>query len=143
MCTGRRIRGTPLDDEGWECYNTLTLHSPEGKEFGRYRRTTPSRTPWIYKGGRYWEFDWVNANDLPVFKTELGTIGIIMCSEVYATECARDLAIKGRTLRCSRPSVIVVPDVEDASVGARYRESDIHRPHLEHPGFGRHSTRPF
>jgi predicted amidohydrolase len=85
----------PLDSDGMRCYNTLTLHSPDGVEIGRYRRTTPSHTPWIYKGGRYWDFDWVNATDLPVFETDLGKIGIVMCSEVYATECSRALALKG------------------------------------------------
>lgn len=85
----------PLDAEGMRCYNTLSLFAPDGREVGRYRRTTPAHTPWIYKGGRYWDFDWVNADELPVFDTELGKIGIIMCSEVYAVECARALALKG------------------------------------------------
>ena len=85
----------PIDEEGYRCYNTLALFAPNGKEVGRYRRTTPSHTPWIYKGGRYWDFDWVNADELPVFETELGKIGILMCSEVYAVECARGVALKG------------------------------------------------
>lgn len=85
----------PIDDEGSRCYNTLVLIGPDGAEIGRYRRTTPAHTPWIYKGGSYWDFDWVNANELPIFDTELGTIGLLVCSEIYPPELARILALKG------------------------------------------------
>lgn len=43
----------PVDDGGSRCYNTLVLIGPDGMELGRYRRTTPSHTPWIYKGGSF------------------------------------------------------------------------------------------
>jgi predicted amidohydrolase len=88
----------PLDSAGMRCYNSFSLFGPDGEEVGRYRRTTPRHTPWIYKGGRYWDFDWVAADELPVWHTDLGTIGILMCSEVYATECARAMALKGADL---------------------------------------------
>ena len=41
----------PLDSAGTRCYNSLSLFGPDGEEVGRYRRTTPRHTPWIYKGG--------------------------------------------------------------------------------------------
>lgn len=85
----------PLDDEGVRCFNTLALFGPDGAEVGRYRRTVPAHAPWIYQGGAYWDFDWVPADELPVFETELGTVGLLMCSEVYAPEQARILALKG------------------------------------------------
>lgn len=85
----------PIDDDGVRCWNTFSLMGPDGAEIGRYRRTTPSHTPWIYRGGRYWDFEWVAADELPVFDTDLGRIGILMCSEVYATECARAMAVQG------------------------------------------------
>lgn len=85
----------PLDDGGSRCYNTLALIGPDGVEVGRYRRTTPSHAPWIYKGGSYWDFEWVNATDLPVFETDLGVIGLLVCSEIYPPELARILALKG------------------------------------------------
>jgi predicted amidohydrolase len=88
----------PLDDEGIRCYNSFALLGPDGKEVGRYRRTTPSHAPWIYKGGKYWDFDWVTSDDLPVFDTDLGRIGILMCSEVYAPELSRAMALKGADL---------------------------------------------
>lgn len=85
----------PLEDVGGPCYNTLVLIGPDGEEIGRYRRTTPAHAPWIYKGGSYWDFDWVNATDLPVFETELGVIGMLVCSEIYPPELARIMALKG------------------------------------------------
>jgi predicted amidohydrolase len=86
----------PLDADGWRCHNAVALVAPSGDLVGVYRRTTPAHAPWIYKGGEWWwDFDWVPANDLPVFETELGTIGLLICSEVYAPELARILALKG------------------------------------------------
>lgn len=88
----------PIDDHGGRCTNNLVLVGPDGGEIGQYRRTTPAHAPWIYKGGEYWDFDWVPANELPVFETDLGTIGLLICSEVYAPELARILALKGAEL---------------------------------------------
>lgn len=88
----------PLDSEGCRCYNALALIAPDGTEVGVYRRTTPAHAPWIYKGGSYWDFDWVPADRLPVFETDLGKIGLLICSEVYAPELARILALEGAEL---------------------------------------------
>lgn len=85
----------PIDDAGDRCFNSLVLMGPDGTEVGRYRRTTPAHAPWVYAGGQYWDFDWVNDVKLPVFDTDLGRIGMIMCSEVYVPELARALAVKG------------------------------------------------
>lgn len=85
----------PLDAKGQRCYMSVSLIDPAGKEVGRYRRTTPAHAPWIYKGGARWDIEWVNATDLPVFETDFGKVGLLVCSEVYATELARGLALKG------------------------------------------------
>lgn len=85
----------PIDDAGDRCFNTLMLAGPDGKEVGRYRRTTPVQAPWIYRGGEYWDFEWVRGKDLPVFETDLGKLGMLMCSEVYGPELFRVLALRG------------------------------------------------
>ena len=85
----------PLDPEGNRCFNTLILIGPDGGEIGRYRRTIPAHAPWVYKGGEYWDFDWVNGIELPVFETDIGRIGLLVCSEVYSPELSRILALKG------------------------------------------------
>lgn len=88
----------PVDGDTSRCYNTLALIAPDGTEVGRYRRTVPSHAPWLYRGGAYWDFDWVPADDLPVFQTDIGTVGLLVCSEIYAPEQARILALKGAEL---------------------------------------------
>jgi predicted amidohydrolase len=74
-------------------YTSQILVSPDGS-VGRYNRTIP-KGPWIYKGGRFWDYDYQEGDDLPVFKTPFGTVGILICSEVYAPELSRLLALKG------------------------------------------------
>lgn len=88
----------PIDQEGRRCYNTLALIDPEGAEVGIYRRTLPAHAPWIYEGGTFWDFHWVPGDVLPIFETELGKIGLLMCSEIYSPELARILALKGAEL---------------------------------------------
>lgn len=74
-------------------YTSQVLVGPEGL-LGRYNRTTP-KGPWIYKGGRFWDYDYQEADDLPVFDTPFGRVGILICSEVYSPELSRLLALKG------------------------------------------------
>ena len=76
-------------------YTTAWLIGPDGKEIGKYRRTTPAGVP-IYEvifGKPFDKLIW--GNELPVFKTEYGNIGIIFCTEVYTPELSRVLALKG------------------------------------------------
>jgi predicted amidohydrolase len=75
-------------------FNVLTLFGPDGSELGRYRRTTPAG-PWIYRGGRFWDFGYRAASELPVFETQGCMVGLLVCSEVYVPELARALALKG------------------------------------------------
>lgn len=90
------IAGTiePMLEDAKRCYNVLVLIDSNGKIIGRYRRTTPLG-PWIYRGGRVWDFRYQEADELPVFNTQLGKIGLLICSEVYVPELSRILALKG------------------------------------------------
>ena len=81
-------------DEPGRHYNVLTLYGPDRGEIGRYRRTTP-KGPWIYEGGRFWDFGYYEASDLPVFRLPEATIGMLICSEVYVPELSRALALQG------------------------------------------------
>lgn len=85
----------PIGGSDRRCYNTVALIDPEGNEVGRYRRTLPRQAPWIYEGSAYWDFDWVPADQVPTFETALGTIGMLVCSEIYSPELPRILALKG------------------------------------------------
>ncbi len=72
----------------------LYLIGPQGETVGVYRRTTPEG-PYIYHDIDVWQFDYSPASELPVFETELGTIGMLVCSEVYVPELSRILALQG------------------------------------------------
>lgn len=110
----------PLDEIGSRCYNSLVLIGPDGVEVGRYRRTTPAHAPWLHRqGGNLGGYDWTNATDLPVFDTELGKIGLLVCSEVYATELARILAVKGAEL-ILMPTGHVSPGNLSDTIGSGY-----------------------
>jgi predicted amidohydrolase len=76
------------------CYNCLYIWGPDGKRVGKYKRTSPPG-PWIYEGGSFWDFTYQEADELPVFDTEFGKVGILMCSEVYVPELSRIMALKG------------------------------------------------
>jgi len=83
------------DDVGHApCYNCLYLYGPDGQRIGKYRRTTPPG-PWIYEGGKFWDFKYQEADELPVWDTEFGKLGILMCSEVYVPELSRMMALQG------------------------------------------------
>lgn len=75
-------------------YNLVCLATPAGERALTYRRTHPEG-PWIYSGGKTWDFDYVAGEELPVAETEHGVFGLAMCSEVYVPEVSRALALQG------------------------------------------------
>jgi predicted amidohydrolase len=87
----------PLDRKAATAHNLIVMAYPDGRAPARYRRTHPNG-PWIYTGGKDWEFQYVAANDFPVFDTTHGKVGLAMCSEVYVPEVARALALRGAEL---------------------------------------------
>ena len=78
-------------------YNLIVMAYPDGRAPARYRRTHPNG-PWIYTGGRSWEFQYVAGDEFPVFDTAHGKVGLAMCSEVYMPEVTRALALRGAEL---------------------------------------------
>jgi predicted amidohydrolase len=78
-------------------YTSHVLIDVNGKLAGTYRRTTPAG-PWIYRGSFFWDFNWQEANDFPIFETPWGKVGLAICSEVYMVEVCRILALKGAEL---------------------------------------------
>ena len=84
----------PISVKDATAYNLICMAYPDGRPPARYRRTHPNG-PWIYTGGTAWEFQWVAANEFPVFDTVYGKVGLAMCSEVYMPEVSRALALRG------------------------------------------------
>jgi predicted amidohydrolase len=83
----------PVPGRSNKGYCSEVLVGPDGL-MGRYNRTIP-KGPWLYKGGRFWDFDYQEADELLVFDTPFGKVGILICSEVYSPELCRILALKG------------------------------------------------
>jgi predicted amidohydrolase len=84
----------PIDNERRTAHNLLMLARPGGGAPGKYRRTHPPG-PWIYTGGKYWDFMYTAGNEYPVFETSQAQVGLAMCSEVYMPEVSRALSIRG------------------------------------------------
>src|SRR5215468_5498887 len=84
----------PIDAKAATAHNLICLAYPDGRAVARYRRTHPLG-PWIYTGGKSWEFQYVPGDEFPVFDTVHGKVGLAMCSEVYMPEVARALALRG------------------------------------------------
>jgi len=87
----------PIDAAQGTAYNLTCMAFPDGRAPARYRRSHPNG-PWIYTGGKHWEFQYVAGSDYPVFDTLHGVVGLAMCSEVYVPEVARALALRGAEL---------------------------------------------
>ena len=88
----------PIDRKAATAYNLIVMAYPDGRAPARYRRTHPNG-PWIYTGGKDWEFQYTPGNDFPVFDTAHGKVGLAMCSEVYMPEkWPRALALRGAEL---------------------------------------------
>lgn len=84
----------PVAEQPDRFHNVLVLLGPDGTVVGRYRRMIPDG-PWIYAGGSFWDFHYHPGDELPVFRVDDATIGMLVCSEVYVPELARILALKG------------------------------------------------
>lgn len=54
----------PIDEKAATAYNLICMAYPDGRPVARYRRTHPNG-PWIYTGGRYWEFQYVPGSEYP------------------------------------------------------------------------------
>jgi predicted amidohydrolase len=67
-------------------YNTAVLMDRNGKLAGKYRK--------VYLPREEME-QLAPGNDYPVFKTDFGTIGIMICYDVFFSDPARGLATRG------------------------------------------------
>jgi predicted amidohydrolase len=73
-------------------YNTAVLTAPNGT-FGRYRKMyLPTHS--IFEEKRYFR----QGYETPVFATEVGKIGIIICYDIFFPEIVRLLRLKGAEL---------------------------------------------
>ncbi len=76
--------------EGTAVYNTAVLIDRDGKLAGRYRKTHLPREEW--------EAGLTPGNEYPVFETDFGKVGLMICWDVQFPEPARAMALKGAEL---------------------------------------------
>jgi predicted amidohydrolase len=76
-----------FEREGHVVYNTAVLIDRDGKVAGRYRK--------VYLPYVEVEQGLTPGNDYPVFRTDFGTIGIMICYDVFFADPARSLASRG------------------------------------------------
>lgn len=82
-------------------YNSAALVGPAGAALGIYHKTHPFCTEIVTGGG------WVTpGDDVCVVKTELGTIGMIVCFDGDFPELSRITALKGAQI-IARPSALL------------------------------------
>ena len=94
---GMTIIGSMYEKVGERYYNSSPVIGPDGRISGKYWKThlfdAPNRSD-IRSGIR--ESDRVSAgNELPVFETAVGPVGVSVCSDLRFPEVYRELALKG------------------------------------------------
>jgi len=77
------------DSGGHKHYNTAVLLNRHGKIAGKYRKTHLC-LPDCHEGDRT-----LPGEEIPVFKTDFGTIGISTCMDIHYPELYTTLALKG------------------------------------------------
>lgn len=88
------VRGKRESAANGKFHICAELIGRDGTSVGTYRRTTPNG-PYIYFDIDVWNFDYEPGDELPVFDTDYGKVGLLVCSEVYMPELSRVLALKG------------------------------------------------
>jgi predicted amidohydrolase len=83
---GCYVCGCWFELEDGKIYNTAVLLDPHGKPVGKYRKThLPPVEKLLTTPG----------NELPVFSTEIGNVGMLICYDMMSPEVARCLALQG------------------------------------------------
>lgn len=80
------VSGCFFELEDGKVYNTAVLLDPHGRLMGKYRKThLPPVEKLLVTPG----------DSLPVFQTEIGNIGMLICYDMLSPEVARCLALQG------------------------------------------------
>lgn len=99
-------------------YNTAVLFGRTGRILGKYRKVQlPAGENWVYRPGR----------SFPVFRTELGNIGIAICYDIMFPEIVRCLALNGADLIC-HPTMGYgwTEEIGEATVKSRCVDNGVH-----------------
>jgi predicted amidohydrolase len=105
---GAHVVGSHIERDGDQLFHSVVLLGSNGKLIGRYRQThlDESMKSWATPG-----------DEIPVFATEIGTVGLLTCGDVRFPEAAG-------TLEVSRADIIAIPSQWDGSYGALVNEPE-------------------
>lgn len=102
------VVGSHIERDGDQLFHTVLLVGPDGRLIGRYRQT--HLDPWME--------EWATAGDeLPVFDTEIGRIGLLGCGDVRFPEAAGVLEVR-------RADIIAIPTHWDGSYGGWLHDAE-------------------
>lgn len=102
------VVGSHIERDGDQLFHTAVLIGPDGRIIGRYRQT--HLDPWMQS--------WATAGeDLPVFDTDLGRIGLLACGDVRFPEAAGVLEVR-------RADIIALPTHWDGGYGGWLHDAE-------------------
>jgi predicted amidohydrolase len=102
----RFVVGSHVEHDGGALFHTAVLIAPNGTVSGSYRQTHLDPA-----------YSWASAgDDLPVFDTAIGRIGILLCEDVRFPEASGVLSVR-------RADVIAIPTRWDGGYGGPLQES--------------------
>lgn len=106
--TGAYVVGSHVESEGERLFHSVALVDPDGKLVGRYRQThlDDEMLVWATPG-----------DELPVFDTSLGRLGLLTCADVRFPEAVGVLEVK-------RADVIAIPTRWDGSYGGWLQDAE-------------------
>lgn len=95
------VVGSHIETDGAQLYHRVVLLAPNGQVVGSYRQShlDDSMASWATAG-----------DDLPVFSTSIGRIGLLACADVRFPEAAGVLCVR-------RADIIAIPTSWDGSYG--------------------------
>jgi predicted amidohydrolase len=104
---GSHVVGSHVEHDGDALFHTAVLIGPDGRQLGAYRQAhLDADMAWATAG-----------DDLPVFATDIGRIGVLLGEDVRFPEASGVLAVR-------RADLIAVPSAWDGSWGGHLQESE-------------------
>ncbi len=117
VCVGTYERGL----QRGVVYNSSALIGPDGSLMGVYRKTHPYSTEIRSRGG------WVTPGDeVCVVRTELGTIGMIICFDGDYPELSRIQAVQGAEVICRPSALLRSADIWELTSRARAYDNHVY-----------------
>jgi predicted amidohydrolase len=100
--------GSYIERDGEDLFHTVVLIGPNGQSVGRYRQThlDASMKSWATPG-----------DDLPVFSTTIGRIGLMTCADTQFPEAAGVLCVR-------RADIIAIPTHWDGGYGGWLHDAE-------------------